>query len=275
MFSNPIRQLHHETINPSIHEVNLNQTSAAKNASTFDLRRRPVPSNATSGDSVGAGYSEPLLKERQNDNVEEVSKELQQTSPAYKLKQIRKKLGLPSMAILAMGTLVILATLGFLTFSWLSDVKNKTWQTIACKSWMTRAVSLTALAFRTAISMQAVTLTSMLAGLSLERTSVPTMHLATFSAMRNVNNGPLYLAWLTCKALMKMDRSWEQIFLASTMILLFFTALLSQFTSTALLSDLSLSPVSGLATSTTLSSHFIYNSTDLYRPLHQTTRGSS
>lgn len=124
------------------------------------------------------------------------------------------------MATLAMGTIVILAALRFFSFLWLNDVKNKTWQTIACKSWMTRAVSLTALAFRTAISMQAVILTSMLADLALERTSVPTMHLANFSSMHNVNDGPFYLAWLTCKALMKMDRPWKQMFLPSTLILL-------------------------------------------------------
>jgi hypothetical protein len=215
MFSNP---MHHESINPSIREVNLNRSSAAKYTSTFDIRRRPLPTNASSGDSVGAGNCEPLLKELQNVNVEEVF-HLPQTSLAHKFKEIRKRLGMPSMATLAMGTIVILTALRFFSFLWLNDVKNKTWQTIAYKAWMTRAVSLTALAFRTAISMQTVILTSMLADLALERTSVPTMHLATFSAMRNINDGPFYLAWLTCKALMKMDRPWKRMFLPSTLIL--------------------------------------------------------
>lgn len=275
MFSNPTSQGQHEIINPSIHEINITQSSAAKDTSTFKIRRRPLPTNTSSDGSAAAGYNEPLLKERPNDNVEEALQEPQQTSPAYKFKQIRKRLGLFSMATLAIGTIVILATLCFLSFLWFGDVKNKIWQIVARKNWMTQAVSLTALAFRTAISTQAVISTSMLAGLALERGSVLTMQLASISAMRNVNNGPFYLAWLTSKALLKMDRPWKQIFLPSILILLFVTTLLCQFTSTALLSDLSLTPILGLPTSTTLSSHFIYNTTDTSRPLHQMTRGSS
>ena len=115
----------------------------------------------------------------------------------------------------------------------------------------------------------------MLAGLAIERGSVLIMHLTSISAMRNVNNGSVYLTWCTYKALLKMERPWEQMFLPSMLILLFTTTILSQFTSTALLSDLSLTPMLGLPSSTILSSHFIYNTTDKTGPLHQKTRGSS
>lgn len=273
MIPKPTVQLHHD--NSSIDNVYDAKSSPVKDAATFQIRRRPLPAESTSDCSAAAGYNEPLLKERQSDNVEGALQGHGQTSRADRFKQVRKRLGLLSMAILATGTLIILASLGFLSFLWFGNHKNRTWQYIACDSWMTRAVSLTALACRTAISMQAVISTSMLAGLALERRSVLTTQLASISAMRNVNTGPFYLAWLTCKALLKMDRPWKQLFLPLTLVLLVITTVLSQFTSTALLSDLSLSPVLGLPTLTTLSSHFIYNTTDEFGPLHQTTRGSS
>ncbi|ERF75021.1 hypothetical protein EPUS_08835 [Endocarpon pusillum Z07020] len=262
MFSNPTSQLPQETFNPSMHEINTVQSSAAEDESVLKTHRR-------------AEYSEPLLKKPQNDDLEEALQAPQHISWAYKSKQINKKLGLLSMVTLVIGTLVILASLLFVSFLWLSDVNNRTWQVVASRNWMTRCVSLTALALRTTISMQAMISTSMLAGLALERKSVLSMHLASTSAMRNINNGPLYLAWCTSKALLKMEKPWKQIFLPSILILLFVTTFLSQFTSTILLSDLSLTPVLGLPTSTTLSSHFIYNTTDEYRPLNQITRGSS
>jgi hypothetical protein len=87
--NNVLQSIDHETINPSIRKVSLNRSSAAKYTSTFDIRRRPLPTDASSGDSVGAGNGEPLPKERQNVNVEEVF-HLLQTSLAYKFKDIRK-----------------------------------------------------------------------------------------------------------------------------------------------------------------------------------------
>ena len=275
MFPNPTSQLPQETINPSMHEMNTVQSSAANDDSVLKTHRRPLLTNTTRDGSVTAEYSEPLLKKPQNDDVEEALQAPQQVSWAYKSKQINKKLGLLSMVTLVTGNFVILLSLCVLSFLWFSDVNNKTWQIIASRNWMTRAVTLTALALRTSISMQAVISTSMLAGLALERRSVLSMHLASISAMRNINNGPIYLAWCTCKAMLKMEKPLKQIFLPSISILLFVTTFLSQFTSTALLSDLSLTPVLGLPTSTTLPSHFIYNTSDEFRPLHQTTRGSS
>jgi hypothetical protein len=147
--------------------------------------------------------------------MEEALPNLQRTSQAQKLKQVSSKLGLLSTAILATGTIAILATLRFLSFLWFSDAKNRMWQVIACKSWVTRAVTPTALDFRTAVSMQAGILTSMLAGLALERRSVLRTQLASILAMRNMNSGPFYLTWFTCKAVVRMDRPWKQIFLPS------------------------------------------------------------
>jgi hypothetical protein len=267
---NDITTTKNGSASPKIHETSDANSFPLNLSSSYKIRRRPLPAILNDHNDTGDRFAEPLLTDRQRN----ADQELWQVSTASIIKRVRRRLGLLTLAILVLGTITILAALGFLSFLWFSNARNRDWRIIATKNWMTRAVSLTALAIRTAVSLQAIAATSMLAGLTLEKGSVLMTELAAVSTMRNTNSGPLRLAWVTSKALLKTNRPWRQILLPSLLAALTITTLLIQFSSTALLADLSLSPTQGLAYAANLSNHFVYDSAKT-PALNQTIRGSA
>lgn len=261
---------------PAVYENEITESLSSRSPSIFQIRRRPLPADSGDHGDPGSPNSEPLLTTRRPDNATEQSaKHWYKTSISQRYKQISKRLGPTALATLVLGTITVFAALGFLNFLWFASAKNRTWRIIASTNWMTRAVSLAALALRTAISMQAVISTSMLASVALESDMILATRLASVSTMRNINNGPLLLAGFTSKAFLERGRSLPHIFLPLVLVMLVITTVLLQFTSAALLSDLSLSPIPGLSNSAILSNHFIYNTSDQSGPLIQVTRGSS
>ena len=111
------------------------------------------------------------------------------------------RLGPLAFFILLVGTVVILAGMGFLTFLWVSDEANPDWHRIAVKYRMDRTVTVNALALPLPIGFQAVTCTSMLAAIAIEIIGISAGELASISIMRNANSGPFWLTWLSAKAL--------------------------------------------------------------------------
>jgi hypothetical protein len=276
MAAEPTATTFHGTDELVIYKNESTESLSSRSPSSFWIRRRPLPADSGDHGDPGSPNPEPLLTKRRPDNAAEQSaKHSYKTSIARRYEQTNKRIGTTALATLVLATIIVFTALGFLSFLWFTSAKNKTWRIIASTNWMTRAVSLTALALRTAISMHAVTSTSMLAGLALESNMILATRLASVSTMRNINNGPLPLASFTSKAFFERDRSLPHIFLPLVLVMLVITTALLQFTSAALLSDLSLSPIPGLSYSASLPNHFIYNTSDKSGPLIQVTRGSS
>ncbi|KAL8697513.1 MAG: hypothetical protein Q9224_002273 [Gallowayella concinna] len=141
----------------------------------------------------------------------------------------------------------------------MGDHKNNTWHAIAIRDWIIRAVTLSSVAVRTSLSLQATIGTSILAGLALENTQILMLHLASVSMMRNTNAGPYTLVWLMCKAFLKDPQRWRRCLTLVLLILLAFVSLLAEFTSTALLSDMKLTPIPGKPSTRMTTTNFVYN----------------
>lgn len=169
------------------------------------------------------------------------------------------RFGWIATTILIVTTLILFGGIGFLWFMWMADQSNKTWHAMAAKNWLTRAVTLTSVALRTSISLQATTATSLLAGLALENTQILMQHLASVSMMRNANAGPYMLLWLIFKAFLKDAQRWRHLLLPMMILLLTVVSLLTEFTSTALLSDLKQSLLPAHTTSSTTATNFHYD----------------
>jgi hypothetical protein len=103
-----------------------------------------------------------------------------------------EKFGWLSSIFLVGGLVVLLAAIGFLAFLWFGNWSNHTWNNIATQNWFTRAVSLSTLAVRNAVSLQAGVATSMLASVALEQMEVHILSAASISGMRNATSGPYF-----------------------------------------------------------------------------------
>lgn len=94
------------------------------------------------------------------------------------------------------GILFVLALLGstaFITFVWHANVSNPIWYSVAQADWVTRAVTITAVVLRTAVSFQAALATSMLASYALETSGVRLSQIPEVSFARVSSGGPLGL----------------------------------------------------------------------------------
>jgi len=145
------------------------------------------------------------------------------------------RIGKTSIAILLSSFAVCFGCLAFLTFLWVADTNNTIWRKIVVSGWTTRAITISALALRWATATQAINCTSMLAAVLLQSYAVPLPSAAAVSIMRFGNTGPWSL-------LGKMKTKWHSgsFPIGLLAVLLTFTTLSLQFTSTALLSQVGL-----------------------------------
>ena len=158
------------------------------------------------------------------------------------------------------GSLCVLATLGWLWFFWLADYRTALWHTIVIRGWTTRAVSIPSIILRASFSFTASVATSMLASLALERGQVLLLHVASTSVMRTSNGGPYLLAWHVLKTFFKDQRRWKNLALFALVILITITTALSEFTSTALLSDIQVSVIPGTSQTFQIATNFVPDS---------------
>lgn len=154
--------------------------------------------------------------------------------------QISESLGLWSCTIIAVGTAVTLAVLGFLTFLWIGEgpaggeSATYLWRTIMLsESWSTQTITISAVVVRTVAAGQAAVCTSLVAALLLERRRLPLSKVVPVSIMRGINDGPF--------SLVRESLSWKHLqpicCVEMGLLLLVTVATFgTQFTSTILLS---------------------------------------
>jgi len=163
----------------------------------------------------------------------------------------RVALGVFSMFTLTAGSLLLLGTLGFLSFLWFAEGgstgganASPLWRSIMLGQYITPIVTISAAVLRIIQAAQALLITSLMAALLLEKYGVPMIYVAEVSILRSVNSGPWRLLPLFAS-------SWTFLwqvklpFLLSLVML--FTSLGTQFTSTLLVADLSVSTLVGNA----------------------------
>ncbi|KAF2742341.1 hypothetical protein M011DRAFT_529899 [Sporormia fimetaria CBS 119925] len=168
---------------------------------------------------------------------------------------ITKRIALHLSAGAGASIAVLLAAVAFLTFLWHCDSTNSIWHRIVLVNWVTRSVTLTALALRASASLLAGIATSMLASLVIEGTGIRLDDIPELSMMRLSNTGPHSLLW----AYVKQTILSYHLMLA---LLLTITTLAAQLSSTLLLSDVATKHILGPAFTATYAYSFNANGTN-------------
>lgn len=153
---------------------------------------------------------------------------------------ISESLGLWACAIIAGGTALTLAILGFLIFLWFGEGPSGgeratyVWRKIMLsETWPAQTITICALIVRSVAAAQAAVCTSLVAALLLERRRLPLSKVVPVSIKRGVNDGPF--------SLIREVLSWkylQPLFCLEIGLLLIVTLVTFgiQFTSTVLLS---------------------------------------
>ncbi|EMD95311.1 hypothetical protein COCHEDRAFT_1211264 [Bipolaris maydis C5] len=154
-----------------------------------------------------------------------------------------RRLGWYALSSIIFGTILILASFGFLSFLWFADARNEVWRQIVETNWTTRSITLTALVIRTAVSAHAFVTTAMLAALALQWHQVPIPSFAAVSLIRFSNSGPHGLI----RYFIQSGGSSRRGLLTLLAVALAVSTTLTSVTSTALLSDVTLGMIPGSA----------------------------
>ena len=96
-----------------------------------------------------------------------------------------KRLGKMAIAILILGTAVILGAISFTGFLWFASYNNRTWHAIIVRDWLTESVTILAEVIKQAVNFQIGIGGAMLAALALERGEVLLQNAASLTMMRN------------------------------------------------------------------------------------------
>lgn len=148
------------------------------------------------------------------------------------------RLGRLQLTLLVCSYIICFVGLAFLTFLWAANTQNTAWLRIVLTGWTTRSVTITSLILRWTTAAQAMICTSMLAAVLLQAGTVRLHTAAAMSMMRYDNTGPWSLLAV------KGARWHHGSFLLGVLaLLLCFTTLLLQFSSTILLSQVGINPL--------------------------------
>lgn len=168
------------------------------------------------------------------------------------------RFGKMAIAILTLGTAVILGAVSFTGFLWFASFDNRTWHAIMIRDWLTESVTILAEAIKQAVNFQVGIGGAMLAALALERGEVSLGNAASMAMMRN-GLGSGKLLTLSKKQLRrKHSMRWSSsaipyLILLETMILAFM-----QFVTIILTSDIGLQPIPGYSKSSETAFGFTY-----------------
>ena len=164
------------------------------------------------------------------------------------------------MATCTMVTTVcaVLAVVGFIGFMWFADFSNNHWHKIMVEGWATRAVSFSTLVLRSAVDLQAGIATAMLAAVVIESASILLLDAVEVSTMRASNPHPRALLIPAIKGAHWTVPGLNSFGYSVTVLLLFMTTVMLQFSSTVLLSDLRLGQLPGLASQLNATYDFEY-----------------
>ena len=161
---------------------------------------------------------------------------------------VARRFGLAILISLPSAVLATLGPLAFLWYLWTSHADNEVWRRIMVEGFCTRVVSLLSMVLRTATIFLATACTSMLAAYILERGLLVLSKVAALSSIRYINGGPQNLMLLFFGG-----AGFKRKFITGLFVtVLLLTTLLTQLTSTALLSDLRPGLVPGNSQSTQL-----------------------
>ena len=166
-----------------------------------------------------------------------------------------RRIGRWQSFVLLSSTALVTGALAFICFIWASGDHNAVWLSICLAGWVSRSVTLAALAIRLGTTAQAAGCTSMLAGLVLRNFGVSLGSGAAVTLMQNDNTGPHTLAWKVRGNFLK-----GRFAIGIPICLLVVTTSFLQFTSTILLSDVKLRVVQGLGQDISVS--YAYNDTN-------------
>lgn len=170
-----------------------------------------------------------------------------------------QRMGMYSVVTLAATTIFMLLILSFLTFLWTASHENSFWRLIIVNSWAGGAVTVSSLLLRTAVDLQAGIAVGMLAAIILETGHVLLADSAHVSRLRAGRAVPIDIVVPYLKAIRynppRDSNGFLRVFIV---LLLVVTTTLLQFTSTMLVSDLSLGVLPGTPQSENLRFDFTY-----------------
>lgn len=170
-----------------------------------------------------------------------------------------KRVGTYSVVTLASTTIFMLLILSFLTFLWTARHENSFWRLIIVNGWAGGAVTVSSLLLRTAVDLQAGIAVGMLAAIILETGHVLLADSAHVSRLRAGRAIPLDMVIPYLEATRYNPPRGPSGFLRVFIVLLLVvTTTLLQFTSTMLVSDLSLGILPGMPQSESLRFDFTY-----------------
>jgi hypothetical protein len=200
---------------------------------------RPLVAPAEAACASEAVQSDDVVSEAAlvppNSTGQDVTSEINPVAKHFKLWE---RFGILGLSLMIVGLLGIFASVILLVVFWCLTFRNTVWRTVVLNGWATRVVTLSSVMLRTSMGVHFGVATSMLAGLALERDQVLLCHLASVSGMRNVNTGPYWLLWVVSKPLVYSFHRTRRLLLPVLVLLLTIISVLSEFISTALVSDL-------------------------------------
>ncbi|KAK6543624.1 Mitochondrial outer membrane protein iml2 [Orbilia ellipsospora] len=151
-----------------------------------------------------------------------------------------------SFVILLIGSSVFsVACMGWFAFLWWGTVENSVWHSIVINDWAVRAISLPSSAFRMAIAIQAGACLSMLAAIAIEKSYIPLPNIASISIMRatspSTSDGVFKFIYPLIRS--PGNRPLGLLSIAILAIFILLTSSILSFTSTILLSDVTVQPI--------------------------------
>jgi hypothetical protein len=151
-----------------------------------------------------------------------------------------QKLGWYSALVFTGGMIVLMIAYGFLCFLWFTNFRTRMWRGLVTHNLSNIVVTLTSMVIRNMVTAQAAVASAMLAALALEQFDTTFRFSAKLNLLR-VGYGTLPSHIVG--PLLSSSRSIRTFTLAPLALFLFGTTALIQFTSTALLADLSMKQV--------------------------------
>ncbi|RBR19345.1 hypothetical protein FVER53590_08418 [Fusarium verticillioides] len=155
-----------------------------------------------------------------------------------------QRLGLVRILVLSLGTVVIAAVVTFLGFLWWGAIasvnegdrpSSHILRRILGSGWLLRSITISSLVYRVVAGAQAATATEMIASIFLEDNGCLLPDLARLSLTRCQTAGPFQLAFTAPRQLFDPGN----LFKSGLLVALLIASVVTQFTSTILLTDLS------------------------------------
>jgi hypothetical protein len=176
-----------------------------------------------------------------------------------------QRMGTHTVVILTATLVLKITVFSFLAFLWTASHDNNFWRVIVVRGWASSAVTVSSLLLRTAVDFQSGVAVAMLAAIILETDVCLLMpDAAQVSKLRAGRSMPLDLVLTVMRAMMSENGRYMLgcVRVSVVVLLLVATTILLQFTSTMLVSDLSLGVLSGMPVRAAFNFDFVYKPDD-------------